>query len=267
MLEIIMEEYHFSTLWNGGIMIFCLFAAIVYLFILPASKNHPLWKTILFMVGLTAIFAAIGSPINIEGRMRLSTHILQLLLLLFIAPPLLVAGFKTEVLGFAKKVPWLEKGLQILNSPLLAVILFCLFFYGYHIPAVFNLARMDLYLNYFFMFGLFLSSVLLWVQIVKAGGKKKQHRNYAVLTMLLLLPFSLLLFVSGEGIYAVYSDVDFFISAMELCLPALDTLSEDFYIALLPFDPVYEQQLGGIMFLAGQVMLIGGWALLSEKLH
>lgn len=97
MLDIILDEFHFSTLWNGEILLFGLFSAIIYLFLLPEEKNHSIWKTILFFTGLIVLFISIRSPINVIARIKLSTHIKQLILLLLVVPPLLIIGFKTKL--------------------------------------------------------------------------------------------------------------------------------------------------------------------------
>ena len=98
MLDIMLEEFPFASLWNTGIFLFIAFAAIIYLFLLPQEKNHRLWKTVFFFIGLIVLFIATGSPINIIGRIQFSVHIIQVVLLCLIAPPLLLIGMKWNII-------------------------------------------------------------------------------------------------------------------------------------------------------------------------
>ncbi|MBY7142965.1 cytochrome c oxidase assembly protein [Virgibacillus sp. NKC19-3] len=265
MLDIILDEFHFSTLWNGGILLFGLFAAIIYLFLLPEEKNHSIWKTILFFTALIVLFIAIGSPINVIARIKFSTHIIQLVLLLLVVPPLLIIGFKKKIIEKIRTISVLDKMIHMLTNPVVAIFLFQLSFYAYHIPMLFDYVRIDLFLNYIFLLGLFISALLLWIPIVSPGRQTSgQKLKYCITNSLLLIPFSLLLFFASDSIYTIYSDIDAFIPALALCLPDYDTLTPEFFETLLPFDPVNEQQLGGGILLVSQVVVFGGLLLLRQ---
>ena len=256
LLEIILDEFHFSTLWNGGIFIFIGFILIIYFLLLPQEKKHPIWKQTIFVIGMLAVFAALGSPINVIARIKFSTHIIQLVLLLLIAPPLLILGFKNEITQRAKEIKLLHSILKILTKPVIGLILFFAIFYVYHIPAIFNFARLDLYINYFFMFALLFAPILLWLPIISAINlTSKQKAVYIVLNIVLLLPASLILFFHENSLYLVYSDVDLFLQSLEACIPNLDGIPPEIAESLLPFNPVQEQVLGGIFLLVSQCII------------
>lgn len=266
MLDIILDEFHFSTLWNGGIFLFTMFAAIIYFFLLPASKKHSWWKSFAFLLGLIVIFIAIASPLNVTGRIKFSTHSLQLVLLLLVAPPLLIAGFKTAILERMKSIGSMKKVMIVLTKPVVATVLFQIVFYSYHIPFMFNFARLDLYLNYFFLLALFLSSVLLWIAILSPDQLSRgQKWKYSFVNVILLTPFSVILFFANTGLYAIYSDINLFMSALALCLPDLTDVPPEFFASLLPFDPVHEQWLGAIIFFAGKLISFAVVTFLSAK--
>src|SRR5690625_755915 len=256
MLDIILDEFHFSTMWNGGIFLFSLFALIIYFFILPEDDKFSIKKAILFVAGMIALFAALGSPWNIIGRIQFSTHIIQLILLLFIAPPLLILGFKMKILDKIKSITFLNKAFRLLTKPVAATVLFQFLFYCYHIPAIFNFARMDLYLNYFFLLAIFIAAILMWIPIISKNILPfKKKVIYILINSLLLLPYSLTLIFAKEALYMIYTDVDLFVSSLEACFPDLDSVPDDFFAALLPFEPVYEQKVGGWYLLAGQLIV------------
>jgi len=259
MLDIILDEFHFSTMWNGGIFLFSLFALIIYFFILPEDDKFSIKKAIFFVAGMIALFAALGSPWNIIGRIQFSTHVIQLILLLFVAPPFLIMGFKMKIfdkIKSMKSLSILDKSFQFLTKPIAATVLFQLLFYGYHIPAIFNFARMDLYLNYFFLLAIFIAAILMWIPIISQNIlSQKKKAIYILINSLLLVPYSLILILASEALYIIYTDVDLFVSSLEACFPDLDSVPDDFFAVLLPFEPVYEQKVGGWYLLAGQVIL------------
>jgi len=257
MLEIILDEFHFSTMWNGGILLFILFGVIAYIFLLPAGKDHTIWKSVLFYLGLVALFIALGSPINVIARIKYSTHIIQLIFLLLVAPPLLIVGFKKEILKKAKSIEVVDKMIRTITKPAVALVIFYVLFYVYHIPAVFNFARVDLFLNYLFFFALFIAAILLWTSIMspKSSLSNKQKSQYALINIILFIPYSIILFAANEGLYSLYTDVDLFISSLALCLPDVRNVPPEFFQTLLPYDPVQEQQLGGMILIISQVIL------------
>ncbi|HEX6593842.1 MAG TPA: cytochrome c oxidase assembly protein [Bacillota bacterium] len=263
MIGLILDEFHFASLWNGGILLFVLFGAIIYLFILPAGEDHSVWKTIFFFIGSIVLFVSIGSPLNIVGRIQFSTHIIQILLLLFIAPPFMIYGLKRKWFDYViATYPTVKKVIYSLTHPVFAIVLFYLLFYGYHIPAIFNFARVDLYINYFYLLVLFIAAILLWVPIFSQHRlTKKQKIIYSVTNIVLLLPYGVVLLLAKGNLYTVYTDLSSFISALEVCLPVGKALPTTYYEALLPFAPVDEQVKGGKLLIAAGtaifVLMIG----------
>ncbi|SHG70269.1 cytochrome c oxidase assembly protein [Ornithinibacillus halophilus] len=256
MLEILLDEFMFGSLWNGGIFLFVAFAAIIYLFLLPHDDRHSIWKTLSFSLGLIAVFASIGSPLNIIGRIQFSTHIIQVVLLLFVAPPLLVYGFKQKSIDLVKdKLPVVKRFINFVTKPLFAIILFYGLVYVYHISFVFDFARMDLFLNYFYLLALFVAAILFWVPIISTNYSYKQRLIYTSSNILLLIPLSLIWLLVDKSLYTTYTDMTSFIAAMELCLPAGETLPTEYYSMLLPFDPVAEQVKGGLILLVAQLAI------------
>src|SRR5690606_7244544 len=266
MLEIILDEFHPSTMWNGGIFIYISFVLIIYFLLLPPSKNHSLKKSIVFILGLLAIFASLGSPINVIARIMYSSHIIQLVLLFFVASPLLIYGFKYEIIERWKKNETFAYMLKIVTNPWVALVTFYVLFYSYHIPAVFNSVRLDLFANYFAMIVLFIAAILLFHPLLlNTSLSDKTKWTYALLNILLIVPYSVVLIVADSGIYALYTDVRLFMSSIMVCLPDADLMTPEFFRALMPFDPVMEQLRGGILLLIAQVAIFTTVGFLGRK--
>ncbi|MEC5423777.1 cytochrome c oxidase assembly protein [Virgibacillus sp. C22-A2] len=268
MIDIILDEFHFSTLWNGGILLFLLFGAIIYLFLLPDDRNHSSRKTILFFAGLIILFLAIGSPLNIIGRITFSTHIIQIVLLLFVVPPLFIIGFKMKIIGQLMAITTVGKAMQKITHPLSAIVVFHLLFYGYHIPALFNYVRIDIFLNYLYLLALFIGALLLWIPILSPNQLSfSQKLKYCVVNSILMIPFNLILLFSKDGLFSIYTDINLFVTALEFCLPDWETIPDDVFELLLPFNPVKEQQNGGIILMVSQLIMFSVMLLLTKRIN
>lgn len=257
MIKLLLDELHVSSVWNGGILLLAFFTIILYLFILPNGKNHTWWKSVVFIVGVVVAYIAIGSPLNIVARIQFSTHIIQLLLFFLVAPPLLIIGFKTEIIHRVMKFPIAKKIAQILTNPYFVFIIFFLAISLFHLPSVFDAGRMDIYVNYFYMFGLFFLAILFWIPVVtRIRLNQKQKIIYLGASMIALVPVSLFLMFSTDNLYQTYSDLGVFVEALEACFPPdEEPLPASFYETLLPNKPHMEQQLGGKILLIGEVII------------
>lgn len=255
MFDLLLGDFPFSSLWNVGIFLFLAFSAVIYLFLLPQEKGHSIWKTIAFLFGLIVIFTAAGSPLNIIGRIQFRSHILQVILLCFIAPPFLLVGMKRKLIDDLLSVATIEKIYNWLTKPVITVGLFFLFLYTYHHPPIFDQARGDLFLNYFYLLGLFITAMLLWIPIISKKSTFKRTAIYSFVCMVLLIPLGVIFLTAKEILYSAYTDLTTFSQALQVCLPPGFQLSPEDILLLLPFDQFHEQFLGGITWLVGGIFI------------
>lgn len=100
------------------------------------------------LAGLAVAAAALSPPVDAAADASLPLHMLQHMLLLAVAPPLLVLGEPIRVAfdllpprGARRLAQWLRsRPLQVLLSPLVALAVFALVVLGTHVPAVFDTA-------------------------------------------------------------------------------------------------------------------------------
>ncbi|MFD1040373.1 cytochrome c oxidase assembly protein [Virgibacillus byunsanensis] len=256
MIENILNEFSFLMLWNGGVLFFILLGTVIYIALLPYERDHSIRKTMMFLAGTVILFITLGSPLNVLGRITFSSHIIQLVLLLLVTPPLLIKGFKMKVVHHLLSITMVKKLVHVITHPLVTISLFHLLFYGYHIPTVFDQVRVGYFSNYIYLVALLVAALLLWIPIIsKERLTRNQKMRYVVITSLLFIPLSLILLLINESLYSIYTDVDLFITALELCLPELDTIPPDYFEALLPFSPAKEQKTGGGILLVSQLVI------------
>jgi putative membrane protein len=97
----------------------------------------PRWKVVLFATGIAALLVALVSPVHQLGEQMFSFHMLQHVLLGDLAPLALLAGLTGPILRPLLSV--LHR-LQFLAHPLVALPLWALNLYAWHLPYLYDAA-------------------------------------------------------------------------------------------------------------------------------
>jgi cytochrome c oxidase assembly factor CtaG/polyferredoxin len=120
---------------------------------LTRPAELPPWRLGCFFAGLGAIWLAIASPLDVLGDWLLLAHMVQHLVLMSVAPPLLLLGAPTVPLLRGLPRSWMRDGLgpffssrilhaigRFLVHPATGWIAMNLAYLGWHIPAAYELA-------------------------------------------------------------------------------------------------------------------------------
>ena len=118
-----------------------------------ATDVIPTWRAASFLVGVFLVWLAIGSPLALLDEQLLTVHMVQHLLLMTIAPPLIWLGaplmpmlhglpqkFVQSVLGPFLRWPAAQAAGRLLSQPMVCWLASSAALVAWHIPAVFNLA-------------------------------------------------------------------------------------------------------------------------------
>jgi cytochrome c oxidase assembly factor CtaG len=113
----------------------------------------PAWRAVSFLVGMFLVWLAIGSPLALLDEQLLTAHMMQHLLLMTIAPPLIWMGaplmpmlhglpqkFVQSVLGPFFRWPVVQAAGRVLSQPIVCWLAAAAVLVGWHIPAVFYMA-------------------------------------------------------------------------------------------------------------------------------
>jgi putative membrane protein len=135
-----------------------LLAAILYLrgwlhFSLARLNVVPAWRACSFLLGLFLVWAAVGSPLSAFDEQLLTVHMVQHLLLMTLAPPLILLGapimpilhglprhFVQGVLGPLFRWPPVQQLGRVLSQPAFCWLSATMALVAWHIPAAFTLA-------------------------------------------------------------------------------------------------------------------------------
>lgn len=95
------------------------------------KRRHSLY----FGLGLITIWAALESPIDTLADNSLdSIHMLQHVMLGFVAPPLMLLGLSSGMVARLVRVP----GVRALTEPIPAQVIACVVMIGWHVPVLYD---------------------------------------------------------------------------------------------------------------------------------
>lgn len=101
----------------------------------------PRARVLVFYLTLGITFLAEGSPLHdLAERYLLSAHMVQHLLLSYLVPPLLIWSVPPWLWRAVLLNPVIKPVAQILTKPLIAFLLFNLFFSIWHMPVIYDMA-------------------------------------------------------------------------------------------------------------------------------
>src|SRR5215472_13021969 len=204
-----MPHLHHAALGSPRSVSFTLilvFAALVYLrgwLSLRSSrlKRTSLWGAISFLLGLFLIWVALASPIAALDHELLTVHMLQHLLLMTLAPPLIWLG--TPVGPLLRGLPQrLAEGVLVplghsraaqafgktLRRPRFAWLAACAALVGWHIPGFFALGMRSAPWHLFEHLSFLLTGLLFWWPVVQSSESASRQD----LSMILYLFFATL---------------------------------------------------------------------------
>lgn len=219
------------------------------------------WQAEAFLAGIAALLAALVSPLNALSSALFSAHMVQHLLLILVAAPLLVLGEPLRALAWAAPAPWrrtIGRGLRtgplrqswlLLRGLAVAGILSVLALWIWHIPALYDAALRSEPVHALEHAGLLSTALLFW-HVVAARGKRRSRTGAAIAAVLAMAAQGTML-----GIALAFSSSPWY-------TPYADSTR------LWHLTPVQDQQIAGlIMWIpAGAVYLGAALALLARLL-
>jgi putative membrane protein len=140
----------------------------------------PISRLLAFVSGLFSIWIAIGSPLGVLDDEMLSAHMMQHLLLMAIAPPLLLMGTPVVpflhglprplvrgILGPILRLPEIQWLGRFLSHPVTCLLAASLALIGWHVPAAFELGLRSEWWHEVEHACFFITGIMLWWPVVQ----------------------------------------------------------------------------------------------------
>lgn len=201
-----------------------------------ARRVHSLY----FGLGLLTLWLALETPLDTISDQYLDTvHMLQHVMLGFVAPPLMLLGLSPKMAGLLMKVP----GLRAVTEPVPAQISAGLVMVVWHAPALYDATLHVAWLHLVEHLMFIGSGIVLYWPIIDATSQHSQWRMtpgaQLVYMLLATLP------QDGVALALIFSRVPFY----------------EFYThapRLIPgFTPLIDQTIAGaVLMILGKVMLV-----------
>ncbi len=199
------------------------------------SPALPPWRVVAFLLGLFSLWVALASPMDVFNGFVLTAHMLQHMVLMMIAPPLVLLGapLVPMVRGlpvFASREfagPFLNWPLaghigRTLTHPVSALLLMGVAMFAWHTPLLYELALRSPAWHQFEHACFFVTSLSFWWPVVQPWPSKAQWPRWAMVPYLLIADLqntalSAILVFSDRVLYLSYSAVPrmFGFSALE----------------------------------------------------
>ena len=225
------------------------------------SQGHELaarWRLVSYLCGLVIVAIALMSPIDVLGGQLFFMHMIQHLLLIMIAPPLLLIANPMPFILWGLPTNWRRKtgqwiatllhrkgsfrqGLKAVTGAGIIWLLWTISVIGWHDPSMYNAALRSDLVHDLEHITFFTASMLFWWHVTGAGPRI--HKQFGLIGrtafVLAAIPPNMALGVvlafAGVVIYSYYEAVP----------------------RLWGIDPVLDQRIGGvIMWIPGSMMFI-----------
>lgn len=208
--------------------------------LLVRRMRAPLQRILYFTSGVVVIWAALETPLDPLGDHYLQlAHMVQHMLLMAVAPPLLLLGLTPPMAALLMRIP----GLRSITEPVPALCLYAFAILGWHLPFVYDLAITNDVFHIVEHLVFIAVGVLFWWPLIGSTSSASHRRlsdpqklvylfvgSFPMMAVALPLQFSRTLF------YAPYATV-----------PRL----------VLSITPVIDQTIAGAVMMAMDMAVLG----------
>lgn len=230
------------------------------------GRGVAAWQVGAFVLGIITLFIALVSPVDTLGEQILTAHMVQHVLLMLVAPPLLVIGTPSSIFLWVLPLRWrravgrtfapgtsIHRGWRALSAPLSAWVLHAGAIWLWHLPSLYQAALTDATVHWLEHVSFFGTALLFWrAALLTSKGKA------SLLGALLI--FTTTLHSSILGALMTFSRTVWYPFYIERTQPwGLSALEDQQLAGLIMWIPA------GVIYLIAALILIGVWLNDMEK--
>jgi len=199
-------------------------AALLYALGGRAAAKPSRWRSASFYSGLAVLVLAIDSPIDAYADSLFWVHMIQHVLLMMVAPPLLLFGrpwprmaraFPLEVRRPVARTVLVGDGLSLarrfgmwLASPVPAFVIFNGVLVAWHVPYLYDLTLRNTMVHDLEHAMFFTAGILFWANLAPVGARRRltdvQRVAYGVGAILVSWGLAVVLGFASEPLYTAY---------------------------------------------------------------
>lgn len=255
-----------KLMWNIPLLICLIGIVIVYGFFLHRLTDLKVYhrRPILFFFGLSLLYLMVGSPLTTISHFSFSLHMIQMSILYFIVPPIILIGIPNSLFQTIQKIPNVPKLSPFVLSPKIALSTFAILFLIYHLPFILTIFSQYTFVHHGYILVLIILSFKMWWPLVSPDPSQRlRHdrlKRYTFLSGILLMPACLLFIVSA----LMDGTSNPFLTQLtaHLCLPGD---SNSLSLLPYPFHTTYDQVMAGFFMLGIHKMSLVVTSKISTK--
>ncbi|WP_139368021.1 cytochrome c oxidase assembly protein [Priestia abyssalis] len=246
MFTILRLEGH--LVWNTPLLAVILCTAALYAWTVKYFTNKKILgkQPLFFFLGLGILYITIGSPLSAISHLSFSLHMIQMSILFFIIPPILLLGIPALLIQQIREIPVMKGISKLFFPPMMTLIVFAILFFVYHLPIVLKVLSQNPFIHHGYIILLFILSYRMWWPIAALDPKRQllkgQKKRYAFLSGIILMP-ACFLFILNALTGGMNNPFLTEISA-NLCMPSQSSL---FAFLPSPFNTRFDQLMAGIL--------------------
>jgi putative membrane protein len=159
----------------------------------------PTSRMAAFLSGLLSVWLAVASPLAALDEQWLSVHMVQHLLLMTVAPPLILLGappllllhglpsaFNRTFLGPFLRSSFLEHIGYLVREPLFCWLAAIMVLIGWHVPAAFSLGLQSHFWHEFEHASFLVAGLLFWWPVISPWPTVPRHSRWSIVLYLFL---------------------------------------------------------------------------------
>jgi cytochrome c oxidase assembly factor CtaG len=193
-----------------------------------AARRSDRLRLAYFLAGLATILIALDTPIHGLSDQLLWVHMVQHVLLLFVAPPLLALarpwtrmwrglplGLRRAMAGFLARSPSarpLRASARLLTGPVASALLFNVLLIGWHLPVAYDATLSSPGLHVLEHLSFFAAALLFWTRVIDSPPWRSPLTEpgkaaYLAVTLVTSWMLAVVLTVAGTPLYSHYADM------------------------------------------------------------